>query len=570
MALSVSLSFFLCAGLIGQSYDFLEVQLDGVSGVDGLDGPYGVAISPDGKHVYTASSTDDAVAVFSKSGVGTLSYVESHLDDGQGGSIDGLQDAKRLAVSPDGNHLYVPSSSDDAIVVFSRNSTTGALTYVETIRDGVGGVDGLDGAHEVLISPDNQHLYAVGYVDDAVVVFSRNTSTGTLTHIETHLDGISGIDGLNNARGLAISPDGKHLYVASATDDAIAVFSRNSTTGALTYVERQQDGIGGADGLNGAYGICVSSDGNQVYVASYVDDAVAVFSRNSTTGALSYLEMHQDDSQGGSISSINAARHLAITSDGSHVVVVSSTDDALTIFGRNATTGRLVFEEELIDGIGGTDGLNGARMIAISPDDYNFFVVSSSDDAIAVIVENTILSPPLLSFELIQEGNQVTCRWTGLSGETVDRYTIERSADGQQWDQRQYPIQVHQRGDSSCFLATDLYPLSGTSYYRILYTDLSGDQSYSQIEATNVMASDHICLFPNPVKNVLHIDSDIAIVGGSIEITDLSGKPLFRQAIQTEPRQQPIQLNLAFLPPAMYVLHLRTEKATEVQIFLKQ
>ena len=42
------------------------------------------------------------------------------------------------------SHLsYVTGNGDDAVAVFSRASSTGALTFVEVQKDGVNGVDGL-------------------------------------------------------------------------------------------------------------------------------------------------------------------------------------------------------------------------------------------------------------------------------------------------------------------------------------------------------------------------------------------------------------------------------------------
>ena len=95
-------------------------------------------------------------------------------------------------------------------------------------------------------------------------------------------------DGLNGAYSVAVSPDGKHLYAAGADDDAVAVFSRDAATGRLTYVEMQQDGTGGSDGLNGAVSVTVSPDGKHLYAAGYEDDAVAVFRRDAATGSLTY------------------------------------------------------------------------------------------------------------------------------------------------------------------------------------------------------------------------------------------------------------------------------------------
>ena len=40
-----------------------------------------------------------------------------------------------MTVSPDDMHVYVASLYDNAVAVFRRDSTTGALTFVEVIRN---------------------------------------------------------------------------------------------------------------------------------------------------------------------------------------------------------------------------------------------------------------------------------------------------------------------------------------------------------------------------------------------------------------------------------------------------
>jgi hypothetical protein len=150
---------------------------------------------------------------------------------------------------------------------------------VEQEKDGVSGVDGLDGATAVATSPGGAHVYAVGNLDNAVVTFSRNSSTGALTFVEQDRDGVGGVDGLLGARAVAPSPDGAHVYTAALSDNAIATFSRDGATGALTFVEQNKDGVGGVDGLEGARGVGASPDGVHVYVAGFTDDAVVAFAR---------------------------------------------------------------------------------------------------------------------------------------------------------------------------------------------------------------------------------------------------------------------------------------------------
>ena len=53
-----------------------------------------------------------------------------------------------VTLSSDGNYAYVTGAYDDAVSWFERNATTGALSYLGILKDGVNGVDALDGAME--------------------------------------------------------------------------------------------------------------------------------------------------------------------------------------------------------------------------------------------------------------------------------------------------------------------------------------------------------------------------------------------------------------------------------------
>ena len=54
---------------------------------------------------------------------------------------------------------------------------------------------------------------ATGANADAVSWYERNASTGALTFGGVLKDGVGGVDGLNGARGLTLSADGTHAHV---------------------------------------------------------------------------------------------------------------------------------------------------------------------------------------------------------------------------------------------------------------------------------------------------------------------------------------------------------------------
>src|SRR5688500_16944337 len=100
-----------------------------------------------------------------------------------------------------------------------------------------------------------------------------------------------GTDGLGGVVAAAASPDGRSLYVASVTDDAITEFAR-SASGAIEPRGCTGDDLAldacakTTNGLDGALSVAVSPDGHSVYAAAFDDDAIVRFDRDPNTGAL--------------------------------------------------------------------------------------------------------------------------------------------------------------------------------------------------------------------------------------------------------------------------------------------
>lgn len=334
---------------------FVDKKADGEDpGVDALRGAYALAMSPDGKHIYAPGSLDDGLVVFSMAAFsGVLTLVEAHVD-GLGG-ITSLESCRAAAVSPDGKHVYTAALTDSAVTVFSRDSGTGALTLVEAIFDlnSGGAFDGLGGAMSVVVSPDGAHVYVGARSDDAVVAFSRNSITGALTLIAVYQNLSPPIVGLDGPESIALSPDGKHLYAAAETDQALVAFSRDETTGELTFVDAYFDGVGGVDGLGCTNSLAVSPDGDHVYAVGQFgapsqpfctvgfDDWMAVFSRDSGTGALTFVTTLSPDDFNlpvdcGGVAGDNG---VVVSPDGQAVYATIQWSGAIVELERNAASG---------------------------------------------------------------------------------------------------------------------------------------------------------------------------------------------------------------------------------------
>ncbi len=370
---------------------FVSVVEDGVAGVDGLRGAERAAVSPDGKHVYVTGFSDNALAAFSRNpSTGRLSFVDLWRDGVDG--VDGLAAPQGVVVSPDGKQVYAASFADDALVTFARNPTSGRLTFVEQVKDGVGGVDGLNGANSVAVAPDGKHVYATGGSDDAVAAFARNPANGRLSFLGARKDGVGGVNGLDGAAGIVVAPNGKQVYVAATDEDALSTFSRNPTTGQLGFVTALRDGFGGVDGLDGPEFLAIPPDGEQVYATGFLDDSVSTFSRNPTTGRLGFLGLVKDGV--GGVDGLDAAFGIAASADGKHVYAAGISDNAIVAFARDPSGGGLTPVDLLKDGVDGVDGLGGARGVIVSPDGKHVYATSGSDNAVATFARD-LTAPPV-------------------------------------------------------------------------------------------------------------------------------------------------------------------------------
>ncbi len=410
------------------------IEAESLALVEALYGVSGLAVSPDGAHLYATGQYDDAIAVFTRNATtGALTFVEV-LHDGDAQvplTIDGLDGAESVAVSPDGAHAYVAGFNDGAVAVFARNPSTGQLTYLETHKDAsLGGTaSGLLGASTVILSADGGDLYVAGFTSDAVAHFKRDTvvaspTYGKLTFQAAVVDGgVQGpltINGLDGAASVRLSPGGNHLYVAGAVDKAVAVFSRDGGTGALTFVEAKVDGQAGVNGLDGVNNLAVSVDGKNVYATGAGEDALAVFSRNDATGALTFQNMLVDGVNG--IDGLDGVSSVQVSYDGRYVYAGGYLDDSLDVFGRDAVTGDLTLLERHRNGFGGETGLARVVELAVSADDQHIYGAGQNDDAIAVFMRDAIaplgptsLTSPSHTVSVFSNDPTVDIAWSGAS-----------------------------------------------------------------------------------------------------------------------------------------------------------
>jgi len=215
---------------------------------------FGIVVDPSNKFVYIPDGFE--IFAYRIATNGSLQALTGSPFALQGGNI--------MVFTPNGKFAYSNLETE-----FSLNSTTGALTQIGSANTG--------GSHlSIAINPAGSFVYVLNG-DNTISVFAINQTSGVLTEIT----GSPFASGQTNLNAAVVSPNSKFLFVTTtgtSTTGSTAVFTINSTTGALTPVAGSPFSTPG-----GGNGIVASATSKFIYFAG---DNLSAYSINATTGAL--------------------------------------------------------------------------------------------------------------------------------------------------------------------------------------------------------------------------------------------------------------------------------------------
>lgn len=386
--------------IVDPNFDPAVFPVDETEGPAGiLAAPSDVVLSPDGLHAYAASESLDTIVAYSRDAAsGRLTRLAHYTDQSAGFSGALLDGPSDLVVSADGAHLYVASRNAGAVVVLARNAGDGSLSFVQNRA-----TTALQGASALHLSADDRHLYVAGGAANTLVVYERTVGTGDLTFLETEsnnvddpADGGGAVTALDRPSGITSSVDGAQVYVASRFGNSVLTFNRTHTVGSgfgrVSYASVQRNGLGGVQGLGGAFDLALSPDNAQLYVIGESSNSIVVFDR-AADGALTWRAQWRKNDPG--IHGLGGPQSVAVSPDGTQVYVAGFADDSFTVF-RRATTagpgvlvGDLSVQQTVFDGEGQVSLLNGPVAIATSGDNRHIYVAASVDNAIVVFTRDS-------------------------------------------------------------------------------------------------------------------------------------------------------------------------------------
>ncbi|BAE55422.1 unnamed protein product [Aspergillus oryzae RIB40] len=318
--------FFSGSQLYGIQFDDETSTLTVVNNIttNSSDGSKWIAIDERRENVYVAS------------GASYNSYtITSDL---------GLTLASNLTISDTCANLnHITSLSSSPYTVFGAPYSTGCSGQAITVDQSgalkaiVGSITyrNSSGVHGLAVDTDGTFIYSADDMGDAVWVHSFDKTTGAVEEVQ-YLAAPRGA----NPRHLAVHPRGNYVYVVYEKANQLAVYSRDASTGKLTYTNTTYPLIPSGYTNTSSYwsdevAFSVSSAESPKYlfastrsiISTSSPGYVTAFSLDATTGAIQeQLFLSQTTGSGGSANSVSPAifseDYFAITDSGSNFIEV--------------------------------------------------------------------------------------------------------------------------------------------------------------------------------------------------------------------------------------------------------
>lgn len=185
--------------------------------------PHAMITDPSNRFAYISNKTGESIYHYSF--------------DAATGDIDPASLVSYVTPAPNGPRhfvfhsklslVYFANELGNATSVYEINSTTGALTHLQTLSTLPAGFSSTNTVADIHMTSDNKFLYVSNRGHNSIAAYSVNASTGLLTLINQYATATT-------PRAFAIDPSDNFLFAAGEASANLASYRINPATGELT------------------------------------------------------------------------------------------------------------------------------------------------------------------------------------------------------------------------------------------------------------------------------------------------------------------------------------------------
>jgi 6-phosphogluconolactonase len=300
--------------------------------------PSFLAFHPNGRFLYSVSEISDFEKVDKGAGA-----VSAFAIDAKTGALTLLnhQSSKgsgpcHLSVDGAGRHVLVANYGGGSVAVLpiERDGTLKpAVTFLQHLGSSVNPKrQAGPHAHSVNLDRANRHALVADLGLDKLFVYTYNAGRGELLpHEPQSFNAAPGA----GPRHVAISPDGKFVYVINEMALTVTALRYDDENGILKQVQSVSTLPEGtpADSSYSTAEVVVSPDGKFLYGSNRGHDSLAIFAIDKASGRLS-LVGHQPTLG-------KTPRNFAIDPTGAYLLAANQNSDTIAVFKIDRATGKL-------------------------------------------------------------------------------------------------------------------------------------------------------------------------------------------------------------------------------------
>jgi hypothetical protein len=186
--------------------------------------------------------------------------------------------------------------------------------------------------------------------------------------------------------------------------------------------------------------------------------------------------------------------------------------------------------------------------------------------------KSSVVPVTLLTFQAnVTPEKMVRLNWRTVNETNNKQFVIERSNNGIAFISID-SVPGKNQSNENVYNALDKAPLNGLNYYRLRQVDVDGKTSYSNTVAVNLASKikNGVAIFPNPVKDVLHINIDTKVdSNGEIMMLDAFGRIIKIIATSFHQGENRKQIDIKDMSSGTYYMLIRLGDERLIQKFVK-
>jgi 6-phosphogluconolactonase len=189
--------------------------------------------------------------------------------------------AHNAVVDPSGHYALVPDLGADRVFVYDFDRGTRTLTPADGASARQFVLPPGSGPRHLAFGADGKTVYLLTELSAQIMVLRWDASQGQLTLMQTVETTSPDFQGVKSGAEVAVSADGRFVYVENRAENALIVYRVDRASGELTQIQRT------SSGGEKPWGFGIDSSGKWLLVANQRSGKINVFGIDTATGMLS-------------------------------------------------------------------------------------------------------------------------------------------------------------------------------------------------------------------------------------------------------------------------------------------